>query len=1110
MFIGSNVGIGTTTPGYKLDVVGDVKISQNGSGGSLKIAPTTNSNESSIGFYTNANLSGTSAGSYWVIGQGSWSSGAGNFGIGTSTTGRVVLVTSNANVGIAYTAPQKRLHVGGVISTQQLGEARYHLYNNGATAEWTFGQKASNNHNFIFTKVVSASESDYLTIDTSGNVGIGLTPTYKCDVSGTLRCGTQTSIPASGGEAAYINGTLAILNGRNDNVRLISALDNSMTNNTYRYIQFGQSNGNGNTGEFVYNYFGNANASNSVGIGFHGLRAITCLYNGNVGIGVTFPTSKFEVSGNARFVGTQHTIYNTSYTSIQFSNDRNASVSLGLAYQAGHFSADSGSNDFIIRNDSTVGKILLQNGGTNAAFIINSNNNVGIATAAPLYKLHVSGDVFASGPTTLSNTLITYNGTTTHSNDLIVSGITTLSNSLNISGATTLSNTLNVSGATVLSNTLLTFGTTTFSNALTMSGVTTLSNSLNISGATTLSNTLNVSGATVLSNTLLTFNGTTTHSNALIVSGITTLSNSLNISGATTLSNTLNVSGVTVLSNTLLTFNGTTTHSNALIVSGITTLSNSLNISGATTLSNTLNVSGAMVLSNTLLTFNNGTFSNNLYVSGNIGVGTSSPSYKVDIIGTLGVSNFIQFPNVDGGKRIVLWDNGAGGYNGIGKDPAATTYAVTATTNFHKFIAYNSGTSNELMRLTGTGSLGIGSSNPSELLHVYNSTNANLLLESTASKTRIMSFNDGKSYYQTSNDLFFGQIGTSTNPRFYITSAGSVGVGTMSPSAKLDVFGTFRVSPSNDNSATSLFMDSSGQTNGKQWLIASTHNTSPDGAGKLLFKQNTNSITAMAINSNGLIGIGTTSPVFTLDVNGTTDSVIYSTCGGFSNSAARPSVGTNVIAGEIHSYGCGPSGTTLQTNVDDGFLRLSAGGNATANTKAYIDLMGSSTLSERDRNIVFGIGDEKVRIDSNGNFGIGTTTPSYKLHVIGDVYVSGNITAFSDVRFKQALEIIHSPLEKINQLNGYTYEFVDNALISQKTKVSKRYTGIVAQEIQDVLPEVVHQDQDGHLSVAYGNMAGLFVESIKELSKQNTLLKLQLEKLEERIWQLESSLLSKC
>ena len=110
---------------------------------------------------------------------------------------------------------------------------------------------------------------------------------------------------------------------------------------------------------------------------------------------------------------------------------------------------------------------------------------------------------------------------------------------------------------------------------------------------------------------------------------------------------------------------------------------------------------------------------------------------------------------------------------------------------------------------------------------------------------------------------------------------------------------------------------------------------------------------------------------------------------------------------------------------------------------------------------------------NTGNVGIGVTGPAYKLHVSGDIYATGNITELSDIRKKKNLQIIEAPIEKVNKLNGYTYEMDD-----------KRYTGLVAQEVLKVLPEAVVGSEEKGYGLAYGNMVGLLVEALKEMNEQ--------------------------
>jgi hypothetical protein len=102
-----------------------------------------------------------------------------------------------------------------------------------------------------------------------------------------------------------------------------------------------------------------------------------------------------------------------------------------------------------------------------------------------------------------------------------------------------------------------------------------------------------------------------------------------------------------------------------------------------------------------------------------------------------------------------------------------------------------------------------------------------------------------------------------------------------------------------------------------------------------------------------------------------------------------------------------------------------------------------------------------------------------------DLTCTGNITAYSDIRLKTNLKVIDDALAKVNQLSGYTFERTDIDV--------GRQTGVIAQEVKKVLPEAVTTTEDGMYTVAYGNMVGLLIESIKELTQQVADLKSQLQ-----------------
>ena len=112
-------------------------------------------------------------------------------------------------------------------------------------------------------------------------------------------------------------------------------------------------------------------------------------------------------------------------------------------------------------------------------------------------------------------------------------------------------------------------------------------------------------------------------------------------------------------------------------------------------------------------------------------------------------------------------------------------------------------------------------------------------------------------------------------------------------------------------------------------------------------------------------------------------------------------------------------------------------------------------------------------ITTGGNIGVGTVTPGYKLHVSGDIYASGNITSFSDIRLKENIVQLSGCLEKINNIRGVSFDRIDTGI---------KHIGLIAQEVQDKFPELVSTDYNtGFKSVNYGNVVAVLLECIKEL-----------------------------
>jgi hypothetical protein len=117
-------------------------------------------------------------------------------------------------------------------------------------------------------------------------------------------------------------------------------------------------------------------------------------------------------------------------------------------------------------------------------------------------------------------------------------------------------------------------------------------------------------------------------------------------------------------------------------------------------------------------------------------------------------------------------------------------------------------------------------------------------------------------------------------------------------------------------------------------------------------------------------------------------------------------------------------------------------------------------------------------------------TSSTGLLSASSLYATGEITAFSDARVKTDIELISNALEKVEAIRGVTYTRTD------APHEGVRQAGVIAQEVELVLPEVVKTNEDGMKSVAYGNLTALLIEAVKELSAQNKALLARLEILE--------------
>jgi hypothetical protein len=116
------------------------------------------------------------------------------------------------------------------------------------------------------------------------------------------------------------------------------------------------------------------------------------------------------------------------------------------------------------------------------------------------------------------------------------------------------------------------------------------------------------------------------------------------------------------------------------------------------------------------------------------------------------------------------------------------------------------------------------------------------------------------------------------------------------------------------------------------------------------------------------------------------------------------------------------------------------------------------------------------------------TSPSYGMYVSRGIYATENIVAYSDRRAKENIVTIDSGLDRVLKMRGVFYNRIDD-------KTKKRQIGVIAQEVEEVLPEAVtYCDVNDEYGVAYGNLTGLLIEAVKD---QNKIIEKQSDEIKE-------------
>ena len=131
---------------------------------------------------------------------------------------------------------------------------------------------------------------------------------------------------------------------------------------------------------------------------------------------------------------------------------------------------------------------------------------------------------------------------------------------------------------------------------------------------------------------------------------------------------------------------------------------------------------------------------------------------------------------------------------------------------------------------------------------------------------------------------------------------------------------------------------------------------------------------------------------------------------------------------------------------------------------------------------------------AGAQLGINTTTPTAAFHLVGDGCYTGTFGACSDRRYKENIATITEPLNLVAKLRGVRYDWKREEYPEQQFPAGEQI-GLIAQEVEDVVPAVVHTGSDGYKSVDYAKLVALLIEGMKDQQQQIDELKSELAQL---------------
>jgi len=938
-------------------------------------------------------------------------------GINNYTT-RLMTVLASGNVGIGTTTPYEKLAVDGgnsqgkILSSVSTADAVTKMYRWTGVATnyypWYLATgRGANARAFSImgganTTVGSETMSDLLTVDNSGNVGIGTTtPGAKLQVAGNSIIGIAGTGAGTG--SLTLRSDSASVNAETFDIAFQrSNYDPTGTGAAITFARGGSS----ADGQLIFK------TNNQTSLG----ERMRITSTGNVGIGTTSPNSQLQVAGTAQTTANLTDAGVTGGTiNITDSNPANPAGAGGALL----FSSFATSGVYpqaaiksVLSNGSGRGigslafSVRTANGDTalTEAMRVSSTGNIGIGTTSPFTKLSVAGNTYIGGNLTATGTLTTAGLSSTGAISAPYFTATDAAATSTFAGGFT------VDGSALVvdySTGKVGIGTTTANNNLSIWNVTGSEASARITGS-------GVGGAARQAILYL-----TSGSNENRARGIITDSQTGALTpwffgtpySADAFSIGRNATQPEYPANSLFYINNA-----GLVGIGTTTPGYPLDIGNSWP-------GGA---------------------SGQIG------------LGMVGRAGGITFRTGDTGQPF--------GYVGYASQTGANREFNITSAGGSSYITLSTGGA-ESVRITSTGNVGIGTTSPFAKLSVAGDAyiGGNLTATGTLAVTGAISAPYFTATDAAATSTFAGGFTVDGSALVVNYSTGMVGIGNSSPRAALDVTGSILQSWSNNFIGTqfttgSYQMGMNTDTGGRILYIDNKDNDNIAGRASIQFRTGSAPTTVMTVTTGGNVGIGTTTPDEGLVVKGDIKAILHPTTYVGKNTASITGIGMSGITGAMNwaIRGAYQYASGIALNADGGDLDLikSMDANTVLGTKtdgtglgnvgigttsplAKLDVAGTNNLTVplfQLSSVSAYATTSRFIVTNAGNVGIGTTTPNTKLEVANGT----GIASFTGTTIGNL--ILSGPTNTGNQYS--TLDFTESADPTKPTaRIGARYTG---------------------------------------------------------------------